>query len=217
MKLEDINDYFREKKEKLQELTESEYLKRLYAIRRKINAEIESRKNSFKVQSNLIKEAIRNRVQLSTYRRAFFKHFSKIKLKHLLAAPFIYGMIIPAIIFHICLEIFHKVTFYLCGIPYVSSDRYIIIDRIHLSYLNPFEKFNCVYCGYFNGLMGYAREIAGRTERYWCPIKHARRQDNVHAHYDDFFEYLDGEGYREGLAEKRKDYPKPVCKPGLIE
>lgn len=33
------------------------------------------------------------------------------------------------------------------------------------------EKVNCVYCSYFNGLMSYLREIAGRTEQYWCPIR----------------------------------------------
>ena len=206
MKLDDISEYFREKKEQLQDFGDVEYLKRLYVIRHKINKEINIRKNKVLVHGNLIREAIRNKARLSVYRHAFFKYFSQIKFRHFVAAPFIYGMIIPAIIFHICLEVFHRVTFTLCGIPKVDSDRYIIIDRIHLSYLNSFEKFNCVYCGYFNGLMGYAREIAGRTEKYWCPIKHARRQDDTHAHYDDFFEYLDGEGYRDGLAKKRTEF-----------
>ena len=34
---------------------------------------------------------------------------------------------------------------------------------------------NCTYCSYGNGLLAYACETASRTERYWCPIKHARR------------------------------------------
>ena len=28
------------------------------------------------------------------------------------------------------------------------------------------EKFNCVYCGYFTGVISYAQEIAGKTEQY---------------------------------------------------
>ena len=208
MKIDDIGDFFREKKEKLKDLGESEYLRRLYIWRDKINKEIDSRANALRSGGSLIKKAISEKIQLRVYKRNFFQYFRIIRLRHVVGAPFIYGMIIPAFILHICVELFHQVSFRLYGIPRVDSDRYFVIDRIHLSYLNWFEKFNCVYCGYFNGLMGYAREIAGRTEKYWCPIKHARRLHNTHSHYGDFFEYLDGKGYREGLKDKRKEYPE---------
>lgn len=29
-----------------------------------------------------------------------------------------------------------------------------------------------MYCGYSNGFLLYAKEIAGRTEKYWCGITH---------------------------------------------
>lgn len=35
-----------------------------------------------------------------------------------------------------------------------------------------FEKVGCMYCGYTNGLFLYLKEVAGRTERYWCGIMH---------------------------------------------
>ena len=57
----------------------------------------------------------------------------------------------------------------------VKRSEYVIIDRNHLSYLNLIEAFNCVYCGYANGVIAYVREIASRTEQHWCPIKHALR------------------------------------------
>ena len=44
--------------------------------------------------------------------------------------------------------------------------QYIVIDRHRLKYLNAIEKLNCVYCGYGNGVIAYARDIAGRTEQY---------------------------------------------------
>jgi len=63
-----------------------------------------------------------------------------------------------------------------------------------------------VYCGYFNGLIAYTHEIAGRTEQYWCPIKHARRTSGFHSRYSRFLEYGDAQGYREELYTVRHDF-----------
>ncbi|MBT5764073.1 MAG: hypothetical protein HOI59_09435, partial [Nitrospina sp.] len=75
-----------------------------------------------------------------------------------------------------------------------------------LSYLNGLEKMNCVYCGYFNGLIGYVQEIAARTEQYWCPIKHARKIRFVHGRYSKFFSYGDGESYRKNIESVRREF-----------
>jgi hypothetical protein len=45
------------------------------------------------------------------------------------------------------------------------------------------------------------REVAARTEIYWCPIKHARRILGPHPHYQGFADFGDAEGFREKLAE----------------
>jgi hypothetical protein len=63
------------------------------------------------------------------------------------------------------------------------------------------EKLNCAYCSYANGLIAYVREIAGRTEQYWCPIKHARRVIGAHPRYALFEDYGDAEGYRKWLEQ----------------
>ena len=81
---------------------------------------------------------------------------------------------------------------------------YLVFDRHHLAYLNALEKLNCAYCSYANGLIAYVREIASRTEQYWCPIKHARRLIGAHANYATFEDYGDAEGYQRRLAELSK-------------
>jgi hypothetical protein len=88
----------------------------------------------------------------------------------------------------------------------VKRQRYIVIDHQSLAYLNLIEKLNCLYCGYFNGLIAYVREVAARTEQYWCPVKHARRLAAMHSRYGKFLEYGDAEGYRRQLEEIRRDF-----------
>lgn len=78
-----------------------------------------------------------------------------------------------------------------------------MFDRTHLGYLNLLEKINCAYCSYGNGLIAYCREVVGLTEQYWCPIKHARRVFQAHAHYHGFADYGDAENYRAELARLR--------------
>lgn len=123
------------------------------------------------------------------------RSFFNAKVRHLLSAPFIYSMIIPIVIVDIWIEIYHNVCFRLYRIPLVKRKDYIVIDRHKLAYLNIVQKMNCIYCGYANGLAAYTKEIFGRTEKYWCPLKHSRELPDPHNHYNDFFEHTDGEGY----------------------
>lgn len=122
-----------------------------------------------------------------------------IRLPVLLAAPFIYSMIFPLLILDIFLTVYQTICFPLYGIKKVPREAFIVIDRHYLHYLNIFERFNCAFCGYATGLIGYAREVAARTENYWCPIKHARRIREAHSLYAEFEEYGDAEGYRARL------------------
>ena len=49
-------------------------------------------------------------------------------------------------------------------------------------------------------LLGFVREVAARTEQYWCPIRHARTPKAVHSRYRFFLEYGDAESYRRRLS-----------------
>lgn len=125
---------------------------------------------------------------------------------NILTTPVIWSCIVPAAFMDGVVSIYQLVCFPVYGIPKVKRRDYIFIDRHSLSYLNPIEKFNCMYCGYFNGVIAYVHEIAARTEQYWCPIKHARKLGSIHSRYHKFFEYGDGEGYKKGLEQIRQDF-----------
>lgn len=122
-----------------------------------------------------------------------------------LTAPVIYAMIVPFVLLDIFVTIYQIVCFPVYGIPKVRRGDYLIFDRHHLAYLNALEKFNCAYCSYANGLIAYVREIAGRTEQYWCPIKHARRAVGAHSDYAQFEDFGDAEGYRKRQEQWRKE------------
>jgi hypothetical protein len=114
-----------------------------------------------------------------------------------LTAPAIYSLIVPLLLLDLFVTIYHAVCFPAYGIVKVRRADYFVFDRHHLGYLNAVEKLNCAYCSYANGLIAYAREIAGRTEQYWCPIKHARRVVGAHRYYAQFSDYGDAAAFRE--------------------
>ena len=126
-----------------------------------------------------------------------YKKYPERFWRHTFSMPFIYFMIIPLVLFDLCLEVYHQVCFRLYKIPVVKRSQYIKIDRHKLSYLIWYEKIYCAYCGYANGLMHYASVIAGETEKYWCGIKHAKDPNFIPPeHQKDFLEYGDVKGYR---------------------
>lgn len=127
-------------------------------------------------------------------------------LLNILTIPFIWGCLFPALVLDLMVTIFHRLCFPIYKIPLVKRCDYIIIDRQSLTYLNGIEKLNCLYCGYFNGLIGYVQEIAARTEQHWCPIKHARKQAALHSRYQTFLEYGDAEGFRQKFDKVRHDF-----------
>ncbi len=82
---------------------------------------------------------------------------------------------------------------------------YLAIDRHKLAYLNGLEKLNCLYCSYVNGLTPHVREVAARTEQYWCPIKHARQVRDTHIATPASSSTGDAGGYRKRLGALRHD------------
>jgi len=134
------------------------------------------------------------------------RYLSDAELLNILTAPVIWFCILPALFMDLVVTFYQAICFRVYGIPRVKRNKYIVIDRRSLSYLNGIEKLNCAYCGYFNGLIAYVQEVAARSEQYWCPIKHARRTALNHSRYGKFFEYGDGDGYRNKIEEVRRDF-----------
>lgn len=115
---------------------------------------------------------------------------------HLLFSPVIYLQIVPLVLLDLTVSLYQFIIFPVYGIAKVPRDDFIAVDRHHLLYLNGIEKLNCAFCGYANGLLAYSREIAGRSEEYWCPIKHARNTKGQHRRYYSFAEYGDADGFQ---------------------
>ena len=124
----------------------------------------------------------------------------------ILTIPVIWGAVVPALLMDLTVTVYQWVCFPIYGIPKVRRGDYIVIDRQALGYLNWIEKLNCVYCGYFNGLLGFVREVAGRTEQYWCPVRHARTPRAPHSRYRFFLEYGDAAAYRERVETVRRRF-----------
>jgi hypothetical protein len=120
-----------------------------------------------------------------------------------LTAPVIYSLLIPVVLLDIWVMAYQVICFPIYKIPKVRRRDYLVFDRHHLAYLNIIEKINCAYCSYCNGAIAFVREVASRTEVYWCPIKHARRVLGPHPHYQGFADFGDAEGFRAKLMQMK--------------
>jgi hypothetical protein len=118
----------------------------------------------------------------------------------------IWFCIVPILFLDIVAAVYQFICFPVYGIPKVRRRDYVVRDRRKLRYLNSVERLNCVYCEYVNGLLAYVQEIAGRTEQYWCPIKHAMRMKSMHSRYQYFLDYGDAEQYRKRIEQVRRDF-----------
>ena len=139
------------------------------------------------------------------FRQTVAQFLRESYLPSILTAPVIYSLLLPVALLDLWVSAYQAICFRAWGIVRVKRSAYIVIDRQHLGYLNVIEKLNCLYCGYANGVFAYVREVAGRTEHYWCPIRHARRVRGPHAHYREFVDYGDAEAYRTRLIPLRDE------------
>lgn len=177
------------------------------------NKREELKEEYIKLRSKYSFEFLKGKVTFSQQAREANKKYKKslidtifsARVREILSIPFIYAMIIPALVLDIFLCIFQQTAFRLYKIPLVKRSEYIVWDRKHLDYLNPLQKLNCLYCSYVNGLFSFAVEVGGRTERYWCPIKHARKLKTIHDWQKHFADYWDAEGFTE-IQRKHKEF-----------
>ena len=121
-----------------------------------------------------------------------------------LSAPVIYSLLVPIVLVDLWVMAYQAICFPAYKIPKVRRRDYLVFDRHHLAYLNTIEKINCAYCSYCNGAIAFVREVASRTEVYWCPIKHARRILGPHPHYQGFADFGDADGFRERLEQMKE-------------
>jgi hypothetical protein len=136
---------------------------------------------------------------------------------NLLTLPIIYSLAVPLALVDLWVTLYQWICFPVYGVARVRRRSFMVIDRHRLGYLNVIERANCLYCSYAIGVIAYVREVAGRTEQYWCPIKHARRVPAPHTRYHGFVEYGDAEAYRRDLPALRRALERRASRPRVIE
>lgn len=98
----------------------------------------------------------------------------------------IYSMIIPIVILDLSIWIYQSVYFTAMGIPKIKKNQYVRMERWDLSKLTIWQKINCVYCEYANGILAYAKAVGNQTEIYSCAIKHHHALKG-HEHEKEFY------------------------------
>lgn len=183
-------------------------LERMKSLELELEKELESTRQSFRYK--LVNHKVRFErdilAQQKKFRASLLKYILFARPLHVLTAPIIYAVAIPLLLLDLMVTLYQAICFPLYGIPKVKRSDYLVFDRHHLAYLNLLEKLNCFYCSYANGLIPYFAEIVGRTEQYWCPIKHAERLRAPHSRYRLFSEYGDAEGFRRDIVKIRKNF-----------
>lgn len=179
---------------------------RLRAVEAEIEAELARKRAeiAFTIEQHRIHFPLEVLTRQRAHRVGWWRYLRESRLLVALTAPLIYIGFLPFALLDGFVTLYQRSCFPIYGIATVRRSRYLVFDRAELPYLNWIEKFNCFYCSYANGVAAYAREVAARTEQYWCPIKHARRLLQAHDHYLGFFEFGDAEAYREGLERLRR-------------
>lgn len=125
-------------------------------------------------------------------------------LLNLATTPIIYSLLLPLVLIDVWVTAYQRTCFPIYRIDPVRRRRYFAFDRHTLAYLNAIEKIHCTFCAYANGVIAYVREVAARTEQYWCPIKHARTPPASHGRYGRFAEFDDDARYHEQRDRLRR-------------
>jgi hypothetical protein len=183
-------------------------LERLRVLEKQILNELQRKEQDFfyEVRKGKIRFTEEARARHKQLAQRFFAYISGSRFMILLTTPVIWFCLVPIAFLDVVMVIYQHICFPIYGIPRVRRRDYIKLDRRHLDYLNLAEKLNCEYCGYANGVLACASEIAARTEQYWCPIKHALRMKSLHSRYRFFFEYGDAEHYRQQIEVVRRSF-----------
>jgi hypothetical protein len=187
--------------------TVDELIRKMQELEEELEVEYQKKRESFDfiIKEKRVRFAEEVARQQRRLKFGVFRYLLEARLVNILTAPVIYAGFVPFILLDLFLITYQSICFPIYGISKIKRSDYLIFDREDLPYLNVIEKFNCFYCAYGNGVAGFAREVAARTEQYWCPINHARRIRATHDRYPRFFEFGDAESYSKGLERLRKE------------
>ncbi|MDD5329144.1 MAG: hypothetical protein PHX38_04010 [Sulfuricella sp.] len=185
-----------------------ELIERIRGLEHELELELATRREElrFTIENRKIRFEQEILAQHRLLKIGLLRYLLQARLRNLVTAPVVYAMFFPLLLLDAGVSLYQFTCFPLYGIPKVRRRDYLVFDRHNLAYLNLFEKINCTYCSYGNGLLSYVKEIVARTEQYWCPIKHAQRRLQAHSRYSRFVDFGDAEAYRRELEQLRCDF-----------
>jgi hypothetical protein len=183
-------------------------LKKLKHLEEELLVEVQAKERQFRytIRQRKIHFTAEATVRHKKLAKKISRYLFDAKWLSIITAPVIWSCAVPVGLLDLWATVYQFICFPAYGIPKVRRADFVVMDRRKLAYLNGIEKFNCVYCEYVNGLIAYVQEIAGRTEQYWCPIKHALRLKTMHSRYPHFLDYGDAEEYRRRIEQVRRDF-----------
>ncbi len=181
---------------------------RIQALQEELEGEYRKSLDAFELKRAELADEFKQ--QQKHYKTGLLRFLARSRPMVILTAPIIYLGWIPFFLLDAFVTVYQTICFPIYRIPHVRRADFVVFGREELPYLNLIEKFNCLYCSYGNGVAAYVREISGRTEQYWCPIKYAKRIQAAHERYPDFFDYGDAEAYRQGLERLRQTYEDEI-------
>ncbi|MGM0632591.1 MAG: hypothetical protein ACQETO_05385 [Pseudomonadota bacterium] len=184
-----------------------ELARRIRELEKELRQEVQRiRIDTYEIRGRTIRfrkeVARRHRSQM----RRLLSYLRHARLRHVISVPVIWLCLLPALFMDLVVNFYQAVCFPLYGIPKARRRDYVVMDRHNLKYLNVIEKINCLYCGYFNGVIAFTREVGARTEQYWCPIKHAANLKEVHSRYHRFMEFGDADTYESEVEVIRRAF-----------
>lgn len=183
-------------------------IEQMKVLEKRLSVEIQKKEEEFfyKIQGRKVRFEKEAKGYHKTLVTKLHSYLFNASFLHIVTAPVIWFCLVPAFFLDLVATVYQAICFPVYKIPKVRRSDYVVIDRHSLQYLNAIEKLNCVYCGYFNGLMAYVQEMAARTEQFWCPIKHARKINSIHSRYKKFADYGDCTEFRKNVEKIRRDF-----------
>lgn len=192
-----------------------EWMNQIRELEQRIEDEVRKRSDelSYSLHNGRIIFEQKLKAQNRAVRKSIRETLRETRWPVILSAPIIYSLIVPLLLLDIFVCTYQLICFPIYRIPKVKRRDYLAFERVKLDYLNLIEKFNCGYCSYANGIISFAREVASRTEQYWCPIKNAQKLRGTHKRYSLFTDYGDGEQYRDNISIIKQNFDhseKPI-------
>jgi hypothetical protein len=174
-------------------------LDQIRQLEKKVSQEARKKEAEFcyKVHAGRVEFTTAVTAEHKKLRLSIHRYLTSSRLLVLLTGPFIWLCLIPLLFMDVIGSIYQALCFPIYGIPKVRRHEYVTFDRHRLAYLNFFEKLNCEYCAYANGILAYFTEIAARTEQHFCPIKHAGCVKCAHSRYQNFVDFGDAQAFRQ--------------------